>query len=224
MFERINRRDVVIASLLMVLIYSSMAVFLPPKQILHCSDEYSGISSDVNSTNTANESDRYVPFTRNGVTYLIVKGEIILDFSDNATSEEITSIHTWLLERGAKIYPDGDSAMVRYEVTMEGMNEADLNWVLDYLEKQPSVSVALPNFVIWSPEQVCASPTYEEPFPQYYNLRLLLMLLAGPVLYVFRNRAGGADFIEAMVLLSVVSLVLFALANSVLSPWVVPVF
>lgn len=35
---------------------------------------------------------------------------------------------------------------------------------------------------------------------------------------------GGADFIEAMVLLAVISLVLFALADSVLRPWVVPVF
>ena len=50
-----------------------------------------------------------------------------------------------------------------------------------------------------------------EPFPQYYNLRLVLMLLVGPGYYAFRNRPERGGLVEAMALLACLYITFYTL-------------
>lgn len=88
------------------------------------------------------------------------------------------------------------------------------SWVPENQSPPPQGPViAGPSFYI-VPAPLCLDEYKPvEPFPQYYNLRLLLMLVVGPGYYAFRNRSGIRDFAEAMVLLACLYYVFYTLSH-----------
>jgi hypothetical protein len=69
------------------------------------------------------------------------------------------------------------------------------------------------SMLICSPSmELCKPPVYVEPFSQYFNLRLLLMLLAGPGVYLFRNRTDARHSLEALLVLFVLFVILYSIA------------